>query len=405
PGSDTGPFGFTPIEKSAVGNGSDFDPAAPWLIPEGFVQYIVSDESDLDIYTEPTTGPNSNDWHDMNTVNETGKHAGRFLYRTHEVRGNEERGGAVSVVDLDTGISTVIAEDPTYDALDGIEWTPWGTVLFAEETTGGRLFEMVVDQHDPTVALDVIERPAVGSLAHEGVQVGVDSSVYVVDEFRGEREGYGGGVYRFVPDSYGDLSSGQLFVLKVTGGANGTGQGEWVGPINPAFARVDGTVAGGTGYNRPEDLEIIGDTLYVAVTEGPTNGGTTGEIFDGRVLAVNLNSLVVTDYVRPGLNVPVEAGGATGFDNPDNLAQTPDGKLIIVEDNNPSDIWIASPDLDGDGAADEVSLFASLTDNAAEGTGIYFGKDPKTLFVNVQHSKVDDGDATWAITKINKKVK
>ena len=141
------------------------------------------------------------------------------------------------------------------------------------------------------------------------------------------------------------------------------------------------------------------------MTEGPTNGGTTGEIFDGRVLAVNLNSLVVTDYVRPGLNVPVEAGGATGFDNPDNLAQTPDGKLIIVEDNNPSDIWIASPDLDGDGAADEVSLFASLTDNAAEGTGIYFGKDPKTLFVNVQHSKVDDGDATWAITKINKKVK
>ena len=33
-----------------------------------------------------------------------------------------------------------------------------------------------------------------------------------------------------------------------------------------------------------------------------------------------------------------------------------------------------------------VDLFASLKDTGAEGTGIYFGKDPKTLFVNIQHS-------------------
>jgi len=117
------------------------------------------------------------------------------------------------------------------------------------------------------------------------------------------------------------------------------------------------------------------------------------------VLAIDLGSLEVSDFVYPGRNVPVEANGATGFDNPDNLAQTPDGKLIIVEDNVPSDIWIADKDRDGDGAADNVWLFASLTDPSAEGTGIYFGKDPKTMFVNVQHSAIDDGDATWAITR------
>lgn len=87
------------------------------------------------------------------------------------------------------------------------------------------------------------------------------------------------------------------------------------------------------------------------------------------------------------------------MDNPDNLAKTPDGKLVIIEDNKPSDIWIASKDHNNDGAADNVWLFGSLTDPGAEGTGIYFGKDPKTLFVSVQHSAAEDGDGTWAITK------
>jgi len=398
-GPNTGPFGFSPIAGSAKGDGSDFDVDAPWILPEGFSQHRVSDESDLDVYLQPTTSGNrSNDWNDMNTVNETGPRAGRYLYRTHEVRGNSERGGSVSVVDLETGAAKVLAEDPTFDALDGIEWTPWGTILFAEETDDGRLFEIVLDPRDPTRAAAVIDRPAVGRLAHEGVQVGPDGCVYVIDEFRGEVSGFGGGIYKFVPDRRADLSSGKLYALRVTGGVHGTGQGEWVGPVDAAHARTAGTAAGATGYNRPEDLEIIADVLYVAVTEGPRDGGSS-EKFDGRVLAVDLKSLRVTDFVRPGLNVPIEAGGQTGFDNPDNLAQTPDGRLVIVEDNVPSDIWICSADADGDGAADDVWHFASLTDRDAEGTGIYFGRDPKVMFVNVQHSIVDDNDATWAIVR------
>jgi len=404
-GSGSGIFSFEPLTSSAVPD-AGFDRTAPWKLPAGFEQYVVSDESDLDIYKQPTTSGNrSNDWHDMNTVNETGAHAGRYLYRTHEVRGNSERGGAVSVVDLHTGEHRVIAEDPTYDALDGIEWTPWGTILFAEEVTGGRLFEIFLDPEDPMRAAKVVDRPAVGRLAHEGVAVGADGCVYVVDEFRGELEGVGGGIYRFVPDRRGDLSSGKLYVLKVTGGPHGTGQGAWVGPIDPANARTDGTAKGGTGYNRPEDLELIGNVLYCAVTEGPRAGGGS-ELFDGRVLAINLGTLRVTNFVLPGKNVPEEIGSPTsasyqtGFDNPDNLAQTPDGRLIVIEDNVPSDIWICGRDADNDGEADTVSLFASLADPAAEGTGIYFGKDPNTLFVNVQHSQDDDGDATWAITKV-----
>ena len=78
-----GPMGFNPIDASAyaqVTTDTSILNSEPWVIPEGFSQSIVSDESGLNIYT-------AHDWYDMNTVNETGKQAGRYMYRTHEVRG------------------------------------------------------------------------------------------------------------------------------------------------------------------------------------------------------------------------------------------------------------------------------------------------------------------------------
>src|SRR4030065_512702 len=132
----------------------------------------------------------------------------------------------------------------------------------------------------------------------------------------------------------------------------------------------------------------MGDKLYVAATS------------EARVLSISLGGKpTVNNFVKAGLTVPVETrtAGITGFRSPDNLANGPDGKLWIVEDNVPSDIWVALPDKDGDGASDGVYLFATLKDNGAEGTGIYFGKDPRTLFVNVQHSATGN-DKTMAIT-------
>ncbi|PKO58618.1 MAG: phosphatase, partial [Betaproteobacteria bacterium HGW-Betaproteobacteria-17] len=168
-----GSMSFTPIAASAYAQVTT-DPAIlnsePWVIPAGFVQSIVSDETSLDIYV-------GHDWNDMNTVNETGKHAGRYMYRTHEVRGgaigndgNSLRndggsGGSVSVVDLKTGFAKEIAGRTDWEALDGIVWTPWQTVLFAEEAgttarpdpdapqaTAGLVYELKLDKHDPMSA-------------------------------------------------------------------------------------------------------------------------------------------------------------------------------------------------------------------------------------------------------------
>jgi hypothetical protein len=95
----TGPFDFTPIAGSAYGQAS-IDWTEPYVLPEGFSQSLVSDETVLDVY------PGIDDLHDMNTQNETGPQAGRYLYNTYEVGSN----GAVGVTDLKTGKSRVIAQ-------------------------------------------------------------------------------------------------------------------------------------------------------------------------------------------------------------------------------------------------------------------------------------------------------
>ncbi len=385
-----GPMGFDPIAGSAYGQASDTW-TEPFVVPEGFTQTLVKDETTFDIY------PGVDDLTDMNTVNENGIRAGRFLYRTHEVGSN----GAVSVVDLETGGAEVIAQDtqpPTYRRLDGLRWTPWGTVLFAEETTGGRLFEIFLDPDDPTEAVTVETRPEVGILRHEGIEAVGNGTVFVIDELNG------GSIYKFVPTKRGDLSDGQLYALRITGLSDAAqkwdedtfedkvGAFEWV-PLDMDQVVVDADAASNavnaTEFGRPEDIEKIGRVLYVANTT------------EDRVIAIDLAHEVVSTYVLPGENVPVEDQDEeiTGLNSPDNLAQGPDGRLWIVEDNDFSDIWVAEPDRDQDGLADDVKLFASLKDDGAEGTGIYFGKDPKTLFVNIQHPDKALADGTWKISK------
>jgi len=415
--ADENSFKFKALEESA--NAVDWNPESPWKLPNGFTQTVVSDETALNIYDA-----GRDDWHDMNVVNETGPQAGRFMYRTHEVRGVPE-GGAVSVVDLKTGETKILAQDTTWTALDGIRWTPWGTVVFAEETSGGRFFEIELN-NDMMSVKAVHDRPLVGRLAHEGIDLDENGNIYVVDEHRGRTDGCegvvpcGGSIFKFVPETYGDLSTGTLYVLKVKGG-DGVGQGEWVEVADPLNARLSGAETGGQSYQRPEDLEVIKDKLYVAITEGPReaktnpadgllsfrdeNGSRNKEMYEGRVIAIDLNTTKVNNFVVPGVNAPVEIrkpgeeGHQTGFDSVDNLAESPNGTLIMIEDNKPSDIWFARTyQPDEFGLSKRVRLFASLSDPSAEGTGIYFSPtDPHTLYVNIQHSASEDGDGTWAI--------
>jgi uncharacterized protein len=385
-GAVSGHNAFKPIAESAY-NQQDAAWTEPFVVPKNCTQKLVSDETVLDIY------PGVDDLTDMNTVNETGRNAGRYLYRTHEVNEN----GALSVVDLKTGATKILEQDAGYRRLDGLTWTPWGTLLFAEETAGGRLFEAFLDPKDPSVVTHVEARPQLGIIRHEGIGVAPDGSVNVIDELNG------GSIFRFVPKRRGDLSEGQLYALKLTGltdaqqvfaeatSKDKVGAFEWVA-LDMGLATTDADAAANavhaTEFGRPEDVQVIGNVLYVANTT------------EDRVVAIDLKKKVLSSYVTAGVNVPAEDAVAkvTGLNSPDNLAKGNGGQLWIVEDNVPSDIWVPSTSTSKDGAAKDVKLFASLKDPGAETSGIYFGKDGHTLFANIQHPEKALADGTWAIT-------
>jgi secreted PhoX family phosphatase len=346
---------------------------------------------------------------DMNVVNETGGHVGRYLYRTHEIGGGDS---AISAIDPQTGLSQVYTAsdlniDPAWSNLDGIEWTPWGTLLVAEEIMpkssgdSGRLFECDVDG----LILNCVDRPALGRRAHEGIVVAPNGNLFGGDELNG------GSVYRFVPDRYGDLSAGTLYALNIPGsttvcsgkpdeGVTPTGQAEWIPLIpgqngvvtDPAVdSRAAANEAGASDFCRPEDAERIGPNLYIAAT-------TTKNVLH---IPVNTETPVVTEFAGINTNMNNEDEMMEfGLRAPDNLASDRAGNLYIVEDNtSQSDVWVATKDRNHDGVADNVYLFATLTTLGAEGTGIYFPRTrPKTMLINVAHS-LDENDMTIAITK------
>ena len=354
----------------------DFASYQPFLLPAGYSQRILATE--LADFAVAGSGA---DLPDMMTLNESGADANRYLYRTHEVGSN----GAVTKTDLVTGQTVVVAQAPHYEALDGIAWTPWGTVLFAEEritaslrdpqvpnAVGGLLYE-----YDPATGVST-PRPAFGARSHEGLRFDRDGNLYGISESTPGVNG-SGAIYKFVPTRRGDLSSGQLYALKVRDAATREGRADWV-QLSSEDAKINSDAAaiakGATGWGRPEDIEFVttrrggtAETMYVTSTS------------ERLVLRIDLkigNQAVVTNFVKEGLNV-------TGLDNPDNLEVDGFGNVYIIEDNGPGDIWLAK-NANRPRVATEVALFASLSDCAAEPTGMYFAPGGLKFWVHVQHA-------------------
>lgn len=397
-GEVRGAFTFEPLTASAAcTNGGDA--AAPFTIPNGFSQSIIASEPDFP------------DVPDMITQNETGPEAGRFVYQTHETNNN----GAVSVTDLATGVTRILGQRADWERLDGLVWSPAGTLLFAEEAgaaarrdpdfpaaVGGLVYEM-----DPVTGA-AVARPALGAKSHEGMRFDPQGNLYSISE---NNPGY---VFRFVPDRRGDYTSGQLYALKVVR-PNGdrVGEAEWVALDRAAVqvdARAAATAAGATGYNRPEDVETATSTgnnaggarvLYVAITGRPSDNRVIGIELRAPGGGADHETAYVYDYVKIGVNAPAD------FEMPDNLALDRSGNLFITEDpatapgtHRGDDIWAATPPSGRSGApAAAVLKFASLTDCQAEPTGIYFDLRGDRLFVHVQHRGGDGKDKTVTFTR------
>ena len=410
-------FRFEPLPSSAAcipGGVGTAPNEQPFVLPPGFIQTIIAREGD----------GGAPDNFDMNTLNETGRQAGRFLYRTHETTTN----GAVTVTDLRTGITRVLAQRLDWNRVDGIVWTPWRTLLIGEEMRPERLPSLP----DPTVPQALaglmfevdpqtgasIARPALGAKAHEGMRFDRRGNIYGISETAPTtvvgtppRPRPGGFIFKFTPDRRGDVSSGQLYALKIVNDrGDRTGEAIWV-PLDRQLVQVDadaaGTAVGATGYARPEDVETSTSTgndrnpsenLYVAVTDehrvlrielgGRRDDDDSDEDDDdewdegGRRGRRDSQTAFVSDYVRRGVNAPDD------FTNPDNLALDKAGNLFITEDTlTPPgmDIWMATPASRHMWMASATVRFASLTDCGGEPSGVYFDLTGSVLFAHVLH--------------------
>lgn len=357
----------------------------------------------------PAAGRRGDNW-DMTTANETGANAGRYLFSPFETST-----AGVKRYDRVTGTSLTIVADGTqgFASGDASRWTPWGGYLTGEESWGagstkGRLFELT----NPTTTTgpatsEFVQRSILPRVAHEGLAFDNNRNLYFVDELNG------GSIYRYTsadPNaSNGNdfFAAGQSFVMRVGDGSvfGATGAATWIpvttangtplpGTATIAGGQLDGRATSqlaafrGTGYNRPEDLEIKTfangkQQLYFAATD-------THNVFSIS-LDDAVNSTVKTFLDRSTIDQATGLAVGTTFTNPDNLAIDAKGNIYVVEDQpgGVADIWFAR-DADGDGVAESMGRWASMTTAGAEPTGLYFDKfDPNVAYLNIQHADSD----------------
>lgn len=425
---------FTPLAASA---GPTADEATPITLGNpAFRQRSIADRN-----TQLAAGvPNSGNW-DMNTVNESGRDKGRFLYTVFETGQ-----AGVQRHDLRTGqTETIWYSLAPFDAVafDAAYWTPWGTFITAEESWAtapdnatypyGRLFELKNPLTAPAIVgalsldsndgADFVHQNVVPRTSHEGIQFDAAGNMYFIDELNG------GNVYKYVTAAQMSkvrngradyFAAGQTFVLRVGDGntPNATGTYAWVPFTDANGAALPGAVTitdsngvtsvdarnttnlanfKGTDYQRPEDLQIKRmrgrELLYMTTT-------TTNEIY---VLDLRASRITVfADRNTVDLATGLPAGSALA--SPDNLAIDHEGYIYIIEDRNggvDNDIWFAA-DFNDDGdladAGEGLARWASNGTPGSEFTGLYFDpRDKRRAWVNIQHP-ASANDRTIEIT-------
>jgi hypothetical protein len=426
---------FAPMPSSAgpipVG-----DPAEATPITFGnpdFQQKSIADRS-----TQLAAGfPNSGSW-DMITLNETGPHKGRYLFTVFETGQS-----GVQRYDRRSGLTETIWQSPSpggHVAFDACFWTPWGTLITAEEswTTApggstspyGRLFELKNPIDAPPVFsppnninADFVHQNVIPRTSHEGIQFDRDGNMYFIDELNG------GNIYKYtsaatfrrVKAGHADyFAAGQTFVLRVGDGTtpNATGAYIWVPITDVLGAALPGALTitdirgvtsvdarnttnlpafKGTDYQRPEDMQIQivkgAEYLYVTTT-------TTNEVY-----RLDLKEKKISVFASRN-TVDLASGLAVGsaLANVDNLGIDHEGNIYIVEDfggGEGDDIWFAK-DRNHDGDLNDLGeglgRWASNGTVGSEFTGLYFDpRNKRRAWVNIQHPD-SENDRTIEIT-------
>jgi len=288
-------IGLMLVGSSAFASGTSFEDFTPMTgdvgeatLPESAPYKLSAPHfSQMTVVARDTTQANRFDSgnYDMHTANETGPDAGRYLFTVYETGQ-----AGIQRTDLRTMQTTTIWEAPapgSHKSFDASRWTPWGGFLTAEESWSdpagptskhGRLFEVTNPLAAPA---DIVikHRDILPRVSHEGLAFDNKNNLYFIDERDNSH------LFKFTSanpqaDNGDDFfAAGQTFVLRVGDGSvkEATGAATWIpltdmnGVALPGavivtdpngLTAIDGRATPklpaflGTGFDRPEDLEI-----------------------------------------------------------------------------------------------------------------------------------------------------
>lgn len=258
-----------------------------------------------------------------------------------------------------------------------------------------------------------------GRFSHEAAQVMPDGrTVYLTDDFSG------GCFFKFVANTFGDYSTGQLFAYKQFGST-----GTWLPmPMNRDSLNNARDVAqrlGATLFIRLEDIDMDSQgNIYIAET-GADSVDLSSYITNGGVVANHLVSKSVgsgkyddpygrvlkLDPITLGLSVLVEGGtssdGKSNFASVDNIQIDRTRNIIYLQEDliatgrnrNPSHITASNQIICEvyalnlsvpNATVNDLKRFAVFP-KGAEATGGYFTPDYNNFFINVQHPASGNG--------------
>ncbi|MEU5390861.1 alkaline phosphatase PhoX [Streptomyces tibetensis] len=241
--------------------------------------------------------------------------------------------------------------------------TPWNTWLSCEEVSLGYVYET-----DPWGTNAAVQRAAMGRFKHEAAAADpVRGVIYLTEDETNGR------FYRFVPTTWGNLSSGRLQVM-VAGSAT-SGSFTWADIPDPdgSPTATRSQVSGSKSFNGGEGCHYANDTVWFT-TKG-----------DNRVWQLNL----LDDTYELAYDDSLVNGTAplTGVDN---ITGASSGDLFVAEDGGTMEICVITPD-------DVVASFLRIDgQSASEITGPAFSPDGTRLYFSSQRGT--NGSSSGGIT-------
>jgi secreted PhoX family phosphatase len=294
--------------------------------------------------------------------------------------------------------------------------TPWGTWLSCEETTtmtmgpGGRKHGYVFDVGP--LGGSPVPLTNMGRFSHEAVAIDPKTDiVYETEDGPSWPGDTASGVYRFVP-AYPGSPLGKLQMMRVIGQPDLQNyedlrkslKADWVDieepdpPTSSANAILaghfspfqQGKLKGATSFRRPEGCWYGDGKIFFLCTTGGVLG--EGQVFEYDIRRSTVKLLYVST-------------DAAVLENPDNMVVTPDGDLLLCEDNsgattNPGERLLFlregritefgrnNMDFRAAGIGNYTRTESGITYNSdlrqQEWAGACFSPDGEWLFVNIQ---------------------